>query len=225
MRKMIPAIRVLYPSLGLLVLLMGTPAPAQNPLPIGLKKIRHIVFIVKENRSFDQYFGTFPGVDGATSGVTSSGQIIPLGHTPDALPADICHTWKCQLQQMNYGGMNNFDVLPSCPQNGRLMCYTQMQQPDIPNYFTYAKNFTLGDQMFASLHGTSFPNHLYTVAATAAGFTDQAHLPNQFLSKEPGCEAEGEIQISEPAHVFTPVFEIHFPIVVKIGRPDPMQLG
>jgi phospholipase C len=30
----------------------------------GLDKIKHIVFIVKENRTFDNYFGTFPGADG-----------------------------------------------------------------------------------------------------------------------------------------------------------------
>jgi phospholipase C len=33
-----------------------------------LNKIKHIVFIVKENRTFDNYFGTFPGADGATTG-------------------------------------------------------------------------------------------------------------------------------------------------------------
>src|SRR5215831_2662055 len=37
----------------------------------GLGQIEHIVFIVKENRSFDNYFGTFPGAEGATSGQTS----------------------------------------------------------------------------------------------------------------------------------------------------------
>jgi phospholipase C len=177
-------------STGLFLLHAGARlAEAQAP-PAGLTNIKHIVFIIKENRSFDQYFGTFPGVDGATTGLLSTGQVIPLGHTPDAMPDDICHTWNCQLQMMNYGGMNHFDLDTSCHQNGRLMCFTQMQQADIPNYFAYAQQYVIADRMFSSLHGTSFPNHLYTVAATSGGFTDQAHLPNQFLSKEPGCEAE-----------------------------------
>ena len=51
-------------------------------------KIQHIVYILKENRSFDNYFGTFPGADGATSGTISTGDVIPLGHTPDATPRD-----------------------------------------------------------------------------------------------------------------------------------------
>ncbi|HYU45329.1 MAG TPA: Ig-like domain-containing protein, partial [Terriglobales bacterium] len=43
-------------------------------------KIQHIVFIVKENRSFDSYFGTYPGANGATTAKLSSGQVVPLGH-------------------------------------------------------------------------------------------------------------------------------------------------
>jgi len=49
----------------------------------GIHKIKHIVFIVKENRTFDNYFGTFPGADGATSGSISTGEVVPLGHAPD----------------------------------------------------------------------------------------------------------------------------------------------
>ena len=45
-----------------------------------------IVFIVKENRSFDSMFGTFPGANGATSGLMSTGQLVQLGRMPDALP-------------------------------------------------------------------------------------------------------------------------------------------
>ena len=32
--------------------------------PAGIQKIRHVVMIVQENRSFDSYFGTYPGADG-----------------------------------------------------------------------------------------------------------------------------------------------------------------
>jgi phospholipase C len=163
---------------------------AQASLPAGLSKIQHIVFIVKENRSFDEYFGTFPGSDGATTGLTSTGQIVPLGHTPDSTPFDICHDWNCLIAMMDYGRMDHFDIDPTCPQNGRLMCYSQMTQQDIPNYFTYAQNFTLADRMFSSIHGTSFPNHLYTIAGTSAGVIGQAHLPGNFNLHEVGCTAD-----------------------------------
>lgn len=49
--------------------------------------------------------------------------------------------------------------------NGDFLAYTQLKQRDIPNYFAYAHDFVLADHMFSSLHGASFPNHLYTVAA------------------------------------------------------------
>jgi phospholipase C len=149
----------------------GSAALSSNLPPSGggLDAIQHIVFIIKENRTFDNYFGTFPGADGATSGTTSTGQVIQLGHTPDQTPRDICHTWDCANEAINGGKMNGFDRLPGCNVNGDLLCYTQMTQQDIPNYFALAQNFVLADRMFSSLHGPSFPNHLYTVAAQSGG--------------------------------------------------------
>ena len=49
----------------------------------GMNRIKHIVFIVKENRTFDNYFGTFPGADGVTSGTISTGEVIPLRQAPE----------------------------------------------------------------------------------------------------------------------------------------------
>src|SRR5690349_19739282 len=60
----------------------------------GMDKIKHIVFIVKENRTFDNDFGTFAGADGATTGTISTGEVIPLGHAPDRTPRDIDHSYQ-----------------------------------------------------------------------------------------------------------------------------------
>ena len=38
-------------------------APSRDQ-PVGIHKIRHIVIVMQENRSFDSYFGTYPGADG-----------------------------------------------------------------------------------------------------------------------------------------------------------------
>src|ERR1700690_1917522 len=51
--------------------------------PVDLSRIKHVVFIIKENRSFDHYFGTFPGATGATNGTISTGQVMPLMHSRD----------------------------------------------------------------------------------------------------------------------------------------------
>ncbi len=152
-----------------------------------MDNIQHIVFIVKENRSFDHYFGTFPGVDGATAGTLSNGQVIPLLHTPDSMPWDVCHAWACTVSDINYGRMNHFDTDPTCTQNNRPICMSQMTQADIPNYFAYATNFVIADRMFSSLTATSFPNHLYTIAATSGGVISQASGP---ATREVGCQAD-----------------------------------
>src|SRR5437879_4472261 len=133
-----------------------------------ITKIQHVVFIIKENRSFDEYFGAFPGVDGATTGIISSGAVIPLGHTPDQTPTDIDHTWNAAVTAMDgpLSGpykMDQYDLIFNGNHNGDFLAYTQMYQADIPNYYSYASNFVIADRMFSSIHANSFPNHLYTV--------------------------------------------------------------
>jgi len=144
-----------------------------QPTTSCCSQIQHIVFIVKENRSFDEMFGQFPGANGTTTGLLSTGQTIPLGHTPDSTPYDICHDWTCTMAMMDYGKMDRFDADITCPQNNVLMCMTQHTQADIPNYYTLASTYTLADNMFSSITATSFPNHLYTIAATSGGVISQ----------------------------------------------------
>ena len=61
---------------------------AQSPTPI-----RHVVIVVMENHSFDSIFGTFPGANGATSGLIGT-TLVPLNHLNDQPPADYNSRWK-----------------------------------------------------------------------------------------------------------------------------------
>jgi phospholipase C len=160
-------------------LLLATFAFAQVPAaPPGLNSIQHIVFIVKENRTFDNYFGTFPGANGATTGVLSTGQVIPLGQQPDlSYPWDINHGWGAAIEGMDGGKMDRFDLNEGANVNGNLLAYTQLTEANIPNYFTYAKNYVLADNMFSSIQASSFSNHLYIVAAQSNGALD-INLPS-----------------------------------------------
>jgi phospholipase C len=144
-------------------------SPHQKAQTTASVPIQHIVFIVKENRSFDQYFGQFPGANGATTGVISSGGSIALGHTPDQTPRDLGHSWYSAIEAINGGKMDRFDVNVGGDTNADYLAYTQMSSADIPNYWHYAQTFELSDAMFSSLQGPSLPNHLYTIAATANG--------------------------------------------------------
>src|SRR5262249_4971316 len=69
------------------------PGQSSSTVDAFRSKIQHVVYIIKENRSFDNYFGTFPGADGATSGLISTGERMLLGHTPDRTPRDLGHGW------------------------------------------------------------------------------------------------------------------------------------
>ncbi|HEV2378874.1 MAG TPA: choice-of-anchor D domain-containing protein [Terriglobia bacterium] len=137
--------------------------------------IQHVVFIVKENRSFDEMFGTFPGANGATSGPISTGQVVQLGTTPDRTPRDLGHTYPLATIAEDHGKMDSFDLITTegtCSADNDFLCMSQQNQSTIPNYWTMAQSFALADTMFSSIRGTSFPNHLYTIAATSGGAID-----------------------------------------------------
>jgi phospholipase C len=163
-----------------------TKTPPKTAKPGDITVIQHIIFIIKENRSFDNYFGQYPGADGAVGGVASSGQIIPLRHTPDQV-VDIGHEWVAALTAVDNGKMDRFDLIPFGNVNGQYLAYSQLTQADIPNYYTYAQNFVLADRMFSSVHGDSFENHLYAIAAQAGGVvTQKVGSPS---SAKWGCDA------------------------------------
>jgi phospholipase C len=154
----------------------------------GIDVIQHIVFIIKENRSFNNYFGTFPGATGATSGPVSDGQTIPLGHTPDRV-RDLGHGWSDALTAINNGLMNQFDLVQYGNIGGDYMSMSQLYQTDLPNYWTYAQTFALSDNTFSSLHGGSFPNHMYTIAADNFEAISNPSNPNHPQYGYWGCDA------------------------------------
>jgi phospholipase C len=130
--------------------------------------IRHVVFLVKENHTFDNMFGRFPGADGVTAGRNSQGRTVPLSPAPDFYRRDIPHKWADAQTSYDGGRMDGFDLL----KNGAEESYTQYRSWQIPNYWRWARDFVLGDHFFSSEHGPSFPNHLYTIAAQSGGVRD-----------------------------------------------------
>jgi phospholipase C len=145
--------------------------PPQSPATLNAfrSKIQHIVYILKENRSFDNFFGTYPGADGATSGPISTGEVIQLGHTPDNTLHDPGHGWEDSRTAINNGQMNQFDLIQDGNVNGDMLSMSQLLASDIPNYWSYAQHFALADRFFGSITGESFPNHLYAVASQSGG--------------------------------------------------------
>jgi phospholipase C len=127
--------------------------------------IKHVVFVIKENRTFDNMFGRFPGANGVSVGL-DEGEPRPLTQALDSIPIDIRHCYQCALQAWNGGEMDGFATISDAADR---YAYTQYQPEDLPNYWHWAEEFVLGDNFFASAQGPSFPNHLYTIAAQSGG--------------------------------------------------------
>jgi phospholipase C len=139
--------------------------------------IDHVIFMVKENRTFDHYFGAYPGADGATEGPTlrctdqgcHRGPTVPLKPAPDVIPHDITHGFSSGMLAVDGGKMDGFNVIGE----GRdLSGYTQHSRKTLPNYWAYADRYVLADRFFTSMYGPTFPEHLYTVAAQSYQVVD-----------------------------------------------------
>ncbi len=183
---------VLVAMLAVAQTAMPALAQSKTPTPPGdITSIQHIVFIIKENRSFDNYFGQYPGANGATTGVTSYGAVVPLLETPDyAFPFDPEHGWASGNEAIDGGKMDRFDLLADANINGQgYMGYTQASQSQIPNYWAYAQNYVLADNAFSSIQSDSFTNHLFTVAAQDNGAIFITGPTNSTESGSFGCDA------------------------------------
>jgi phospholipase C len=150
--------------------------------------------IMQENRSFDSYFGTYPGADGIPMRGGRPAVCLPdprLGHCQrpyhdrSLQNAGGPHAAPSAVMDINGGRMDGFlrtaeGASASCLHSlGPLfpICKLGHQHPDvmgyhtgaeIPNYWAYAHHFVLQDHLFESNLGWSLPAHLYAVSAWSA---------------------------------------------------------
>ena len=147
--------------------IVGT-ASSPEVIAAAREKIEHVVFIIKENRTFDHLFGRFPGADGATTGRTCDGGTVPLERSADRAP-DVGHSFAEGVTAVHGGAMDCFAE----------KAYQQYHREDIPNYWSYAETFTLADRFFSSVYGPTGIEHLWTYAAQSDRFVDHER-PGQF---------------------------------------------
>ncbi len=162
----------------------------------NIHKIKHVIVIMQENRSFDSYFGTYPGADGIQM---SHG--VPTACVPDHRPrpcvrpfadhADINgggpHQHANAYADIDGGRMDDFmrqarDAQQTCAYGQDPACIVKLHngipdvmgyhtQSDIPNYWTYAHDFVLQDHMFEPDASWSLPVHLFMVSEWSARCT------------------------------------------------------
>ena len=117
--------------------------------------IEHAVIIVKENHTFDNYFGTFPGANGVT---------LPAASDPP--PHDQTHDHAAWLNRAK-GAVK-----------------LKYNQTNIPAYFAYAQQFTLCDNYFTEVASQSEPNHLMLIAV-ASPVIDDTSTSRTYQPKPP----------------------------------------
>jgi phospholipase C len=162
-------------------------------VPADIHQIKHVIVIQQENRSFDSYFGTFPGVNGIPmrDGQPSvcvndpaTGQCV----APYVDHADVNgggpHNVANATADINGGKMDGFIAQaesgrkgcsdptdPACSNSATPDVMGYHTESDIPNYWTYAKDFVLQDQMFEPNASWSLPSHLFLVSEWSASCT------------------------------------------------------
>ncbi|MGO9872919.1 MAG: alkaline phosphatase family protein [Acidimicrobiia bacterium] len=161
---------------------------------VGIHKIQHIVVIMQENRSFDSYFGTYPGADGIpmSHGVPTV-CLRDLGDRPCMKPypdhnnvnVGGPHGHAAAVDDIDGGSMDGFVRTrrrvtgpctdpddPNCvPARAAVDVMGYHTRSDIPNYWTYADDFVLQDHMFEPDSSWSLPVHLFMVSAWSADCT------------------------------------------------------
>ena len=164
----------------------------------GIHKIQHIVVIMQENRSFDSYFGTYPGADGIPMKDGAPTVCVPDPLTHQCVKPFLDHGDRNvggphhasdAAAAIDGGKMDGFiaqeerDEKRACPGtfDPRCTAVPQVNNPpdvmgyhdgsDVPNYWAYAWAFVLQDHMFEPTASWSLPARLFLVSAWSARCT------------------------------------------------------
>jgi len=191
------------------VVISATAGGVSNAAPplTGIHKIRHVVVIMQENRSFDSYFGTYPGADGIPGLAGNPGTVpcVPAGksgcvkpyHDTSLVNGGGPHAKADGVGDINLGAMNGFVIRakraeggacatgenPNCAAGARQDVMGYHTAAEIPNYWAYARDFVLQDHMFQSDLSWSLPSHLYMVSAWSA-FCSKAANPMSCVNQD-----------------------------------------
>lgn len=145
-----------------------TPAPykaqATFVAPKTSTKIQHVVILIQENRSFDNFFATFPGADGTTQGRMHDGTVVTLAKHALYDPVGVPHSYYSFLTDYDRGKMDGFDLSAAAVGAPRTAPYQYVDPKQIAVYWTLAKRYVLADHMFTTQGSNSFTAHQDLIA-------------------------------------------------------------
>jgi phospholipase C len=150
------------------------PNPAQHiGIPSDQIPIEHILVIMQENHSFDNYFGKLnkpefygseiDGINDEMSNLDANAKPVHAYHDAELCPKDPDHTWNGEHRSWN-GGANDGFVRA----NGSFVM-SYHDETDLPFYYTLANSFATADRYFCSALTQTFPNRFFLLTATAFG--------------------------------------------------------
>jgi phospholipase C len=168
------------------------PGPGDQPrpdLPVGtdlIPMIKHIVVLMMENHSYDNYLGMLTGrgdglplgADGPPTAVNvlPNGQRIPVHHLPSTIqiPGNPTQTWNASHISYDEGSCGGFatSVRQTVPGADPSVPMGYWTDADLPFYYGLARTFPLADRWFCSCMGPTFPNRRFLIAGTANGLID-----------------------------------------------------
>ena len=174
------------------------PDPSQPAGTDRLPQIKHIVVLMMENHSFDNYLGTlaargegFPaGAEGQPDAQNPDGfgSAVAAYHMPSTVQQRgvPCQSWSAAHEQWANGKMNGFVTASqtAAPRADKTAAMGYWTEQDLPFYHGLARTFPVADRWFSSCLGPTFPNRRFLLAGTAHGLMDD--LPVNLLDSPPG---------------------------------------
>jgi len=165
--------------------------------PVGtdmLPRIKHIVVLMMENHSFDNYLGTLGRGEGLPLGddgtpdaenPDSAGSMIRSHHASSTVQQEgvPCQSWSASHAQWAGGKLNGFVTAAeqASPDGDKTAAMAYWTGQDLPFYHGLARTFPLADHWFSSCLGPTFPNRRFLLAGTANGLMDD--LPVNLLDR------------------------------------------
>jgi len=178
---------------GLVPYVHDEPAHVHAAPAPGIHKIKHVVILMMENRSFDEYFGTYPGAEGIPTAKgrftvcvpdPASGKCDAPYHNAADVNGGGAHGAAAARADIDGGRMDGFVRVaersskgcadpqnPNCAHSATPDVMGYHDAREVPNYWAYAQNFALDDHMFEPVASWSLPDHLYMVSAWSAACT------------------------------------------------------
>jgi phospholipase C len=172
------------------------PPPPPPPPSGGLSNIKHVFFLLQENRSFDNYFGKMGdyraqrGYTDPFDGLPTNVALPDYSGTKTVAPfhfQTVCHEnlspgWNESHYDVDGGKMDNFmktsGSVPSTidPQGTRAMGYYDWT--DLPYYYELAFQFGTSDRFFSPVLAPTIPNRMYMFTGTSFGYVRPVTPPS-----------------------------------------------